>query len=103
MSDHQRPLSRTAYWQEQINRWKTSGQSRLAYCKQHRLSYPQFRYWQRKLHDDRLPAHRGFVAVERARRSASSGLVMVLPNGIELRGIDDDNLPLVGRLLRLGL
>lgn len=103
MSDQQSPLSRAAYWQEQISRWQASGQSRLSYCQQHNLSYPQFQYWRRKLHDNPAPAHRGFVAVEPAPVKASSGLVMVLPNGIELRGIDGDNLPLVGRLLRLGV
>jgi hypothetical protein len=36
------------YWQGQIEPWRVSGQSQLAYCKANGLNYRRFGYWLRK-------------------------------------------------------
>lgn len=37
------------YWKVHVETLKQSGQSRAEYCRQHKLSYHTFTYWQRKL------------------------------------------------------
>ena len=96
--------SRQTYWQGQMERWQQSGQSQQAYCREHNLSYFRFQYWRRKLREDEQQAVQrggppGFVPVAAAGSRAHPGLCLVLPNGIQLRGISADNLAVVERLL----
>jgi hypothetical protein len=92
--------TRARYWQAQIEAWRVSGQSQLAYCKANGLNYPRFGYWLRKFRRQvatgagRAPA---FVPVIAA--PGDGGLSVRLPNGIELRGINEQNLHVVERLL----
>jgi hypothetical protein len=96
------PDTRTQYWEEQIETWQASGQSQQAFCKANDLNYPRFGYWLRKFRDQgavggapRLPA--GFVPV--VASPTGSHLSLHLPNGIELRGVTEQNLALVEQLL----
>jgi len=94
--------ARARYWQEQINAWRASGQSQLAFCKANDLNYPRFGYWLRKFRNQGAVAAAacrpsGFVPV--VASSASDGLSIHLANGIELRGVAEQNLPLVEHLL----
>ena len=96
--------SRRAYWQGHIERWQQSGQSQQAYCREHKLSYFRFQYWRRKLREDeqqdvQRTRSSGFVAVAPSRSGLPAGLSVVLPNGIQLRGISAENLAVVERLL----
>ena len=101
MTDHISTDTRRHYWKKQIEAWQASGQSQLAFCKTHDLSYPRFGYWLRKFReygDVGAPPHRslGFVPVI---ASPMAGLVVHLPNGIQLHGITEQTLSLAERLL----
>ena len=36
-------------WQAHLKAWDSSGFSRAEYCRQQNLSYPAFKYWEKKL------------------------------------------------------
>ena len=96
--------SRQAHWQGHMERWQQSGQSQKAYCREQDLSYFRFQYWRRKLREDEQQDGQrtkpsGFVSVATTRSGLPCGLSLVLPNGMQLRGISADNLTVVERLL----
>jgi len=103
MSDDHKGQARRDYWQSQIEAWQSSGQSQRAFCRLHGLSYPRFVYWRRNVRRHSTPtpakASSGFVTVLPTSGAAVGGLFLVLPNGIELRGIEASNLDVVLRLL----
>ena len=89
------PDARARYWREQIEAWQHSGQSQRAFCKAHDLSVTRFGYWVRKYRQQ----------VPRRGHNQPSGFVPVTvsppapSNGLEVRGIDADDLPLAAQLL----
>ncbi len=96
--------ARSRYWQEQTEAWQASGKSQLVFCKAHKLSYPRFGYWLRKFRRraarDEHSQRPGFVPVTTALvPDPSERLSLLLPNGVEVRGIGADNLLLVPQLL----
>ena len=101
MNDSETPDAREQYWKVQVDAWRASGQSQLAFCKANDLNHPRFGYWLRKFRrqGDVTDSRRapGFVPVVAA--SEGGGLSVRLPNGIELRGVNDQNLHLVEQLL----
>lgn len=100
MKDGESPEARTQYWQAQVDAWQVSGQSQLAFCQANDLNYPRFGYWLRKFRSQGAAAARqssGFVPVVAA--ALGEGLVVRLPNGVELRGVTEQNLPVVEQLL----
>jgi transposase-like protein len=103
MSDDLKGRARRDYWQSQIDAWQSSGQSQQAFCRVHDLNYPQFVYWRRKFRQSATPssakASSGFVSVVPTMSAVAGGLSLVLPNGVELRGIETANLDVVLRLL----
>ena len=93
----------SGFWQQRIDKWRMSGQSQQAFCKAHDVSYHRFVYWRRKLEKPETanpsPSSSALVPVTvRAPRKAS-GLSLVFPNGLELRGLSEDNLALAQQLL----
>ncbi len=86
-----------AYWQGQINNWKTSGKSQASFCKTHDLSYHRFTYWRRKF-DERRAGSGGFALVK-YQDAGTSHLSVALPNGLVVQGIAADNLRLARQLL----
>jgi hypothetical protein len=92
-----------SYWLQQIEAWQSSGQTQQAYCKTNALSYHRFGYWRRKFLQQSQEAQgrkgSGFVPVTHSATSQSAGLSLALPNGLVLRGIAGDNLPIVYQLL----
>ena len=92
-----------SYWREQIDAWQVSGESQQGFCQRHELSYHRFIYWRRKLADQRrVEPRRGYSALVPVRYQptlSEATLSLVLPSGIELRGIALDNLPVVQQLL----
>lgn len=44
----QYPHEDEAYWSEIYSRFKSSGESRKAYCKTHAINYDRFGYWLRR-------------------------------------------------------
>jgi len=104
MSEQQTVESRTDYWRSHIEAWEATGQSQLAYCKANDLSYSQFIYWRRKLRPPEQTSlthgQGGFVPVTHALPAMpQEGLTVALPNGVELRGVTAQSLPLVEHLL----
>jgi|AntAceMinimDraft_1070359.scaffolds.fasta_scaffold102958_1 hypothetical protein len=90
--------TRNRHWREHVQSWQASGLTQIAYCQRHALAYHQFGYWSRKL-NPRQPPVSGFTRVQQ-RPATSQDLTVLLPNGIELRGISDVNLSVVSRLLQ---
>ena len=101
--------ARVTYWQSKIAAWHSSGQSQQAFCRSRELNYAQFVYWRRKLDGDALPIpaqsakpSSGFVSVMPPVASAvepATELSLILPNGVELRGIAMGNVDVALRLL----
>ena len=92
-----------SYWLQQIEAWQSSGQTQQSYCKSNELSYHRFGYWLRKFRrqsqETQTQKGSGFVPVTHSAISQSVGLSLALPNGLVLRGIAGDNLPVVYQLL----
>lgn len=102
MTDQATADNRTQYWKAQIDAWQASGQSQQAFCKANDLNYPRFGYWLRKFRRQGMVAaapRRASAFVPVVASSTGSGLTVHLPNGIELRGVTEHNLPLVEQLL----
>ena len=101
MNDSESPDTREQYWRTQIDAWQASGHSQQAFCKANDLNYPRFGYWLRKFRRGgqvaELRRASGFVPVVAA--SIGGGLSVHLPNGIELRGVSEQNLHVVEQLL----
>jgi len=91
------------YWQQHVDRWQVSGLSQQAFCKTHDLSYHRFLYWRRKFEgrttENLEPPSSALVPVIYRPPSTAAGLSLVLPSGLELRGLSEDNLPLAQQLL----
>lgn len=95
-----KPTDPSTFWQEHVTAWQASGLTQKAYCEEQDLRYSAFGYWVRKLHseaNDRQAAAPGFVPVTLA--PTTGNLVVALPNGLEIRGIEAGNLALVKQLL----
>lgn len=95
-----KPTDTTTFWQAHVAAWQASGLTRKAYCQEQALQYSAFGYWARKLRsqgNDRQATTPGFVPVTLA--PAEGSLVLTLPNGLEIRGIEAGNLLLVKALL----
>ena len=97
--------SLAAYWKEHVEAWKCSGVSQNKFCQEHDLSYHRFVYWRQKFErgSGSSLAKRdsgGFATVD-YRPDIGGGLTLSLPNGLVLRGICADNVPVVRQLLEL--
>jgi hypothetical protein len=103
MSDPATPADLAVYWQQDIDQWKSSGQSQVKFCQANDLSYHRFVYWRHKFErgprgcQDKRESG-GFATVD-YRQDANSGLTLSLPNGLVLRGISADNVSVVRQLL----
>ncbi len=88
------------FWQLHIAAWQQSGLTQKAYCEHQELRYSTFGYWVRKLRRAAEPATEkkgaGFVPVIPATVQPTG---LSLPNGLEIRGIEANNLSLVRDLL----
>ena len=104
MNDVTHPQSKppTIDWKQQIEAWKLSSLSQSQFCKIHDLPYHRFVYWRSKfaaVTQSSKDVSGGFAVVNRRPDSDHGGLTLSLPNGLVLRGICTDNLPLVRQLL----
>ncbi len=94
-------------WADHIQSQRESGVSQQAYCTRHGLKSHQFSYWKHQLANTvEAPstsqptlAQRGFVPVKVVAAPSMSHLRITLPSGIQLHGIDEQNLPLVQQLI----
>ena len=91
-----------SFRQGQVADWQASGLTQKAYCEEQGLRYTAFGYWVRKLRRAAEPSTGKkptcFVPVV---PDTATGLSLALPNGLEIRGIDSGNLPLVRQLLEV--
>jgi hypothetical protein len=105
--DHGDATSRERQWKAHMEAWQSSDQTQQAFCKAHRLKYSAFCYWRRRLRAlgaMKRPAPRqpsSFVPVVSKDIAAvrAEGLSARLPGDIELRGINEQNIHLVVRLV----
>lgn len=109
MSKALKDQARMDDWRSKVSAWQSSGQSQQAFCRAQGLNYAQFVYWRRKFERGTSPASpgsakslSGFVGVVPSMamgRETETGLSLVLPNGVELRGIAMSNVEMALRLL----
>lgn len=97
--------NRNAFWQKHLEAWADSGLSQAQYCQTYDLALHQFGYWRRKaLNKSNLPTHKtsGFVPVQQTHSyDEGSGLSIMLPNGLTIRGIDQNNLAVAAQLIQV--
>jgi len=82
---------RRKHWQEQLEQWRGSGLSRVAFCRENELSIWQFRYWAKRIAELGGSNRDGFARVT----SCGSGLRLSLPGGLHLElepGFDEATL-----------
>ena len=95
-------IGRQRFWHDHVAAWQASNLTQKAYCQAHNLRYGAFGYWVRKLRtpsSDQPGQGSSFVPVTLS--PTADGLVLALPNGVEIRGIELENLPLVRQLLEV--
>ena len=102
-------LSRQDFWQQHVQQWLQSSQSKSAYCRDRGLKYHQFIYWHSRFASSEpgaeqrlaVPAKR-FVTVAVANpvsTTSSAGLRLSLPNGTCIEGINAQSVEWVGALI----
>lgn len=103
MANQEESSALAAYWQQQIESWKQSGQPQKLYCKEQGLNYYRFGYWRRKfLKADQaanIQDSSAFVSVAPLPQRTGTDLSLNLPNGIVIQGIEQRNILLVVQLL----
>lgn len=92
---------RATCWQPHIEAWRASGLSAKRFCRERSLPYGRFLYWSRKQSG---PARRqasasAFARVVPVANPGPSSLTISLPGGIQIGGIDADNIALLPQLM----
>ncbi len=105
MTNTLQPISRSDYWQQHVHAWQQTDQSGATFCQEQGLIYHQFVYWRQKLlktgiesTPDKTQTPSGFAHI-RYQPEVDAGLLVALPNGIEIRGIHAGNIAVVQILL----
>ena len=83
-----------------VDQWRTSGQRRHEFCRQHQIKVSTFSYWvtRKNRADKEQPG--GFVTIETAGSSPSPNLVEIIyPNEVRLR-VAGANRSLINQLIR---
>jgi hypothetical protein len=105
MENNLQPMSRADYWRQHVHAWQQTGQSGTTFCHEQGLVYHQFVYWRQKLlkveteSTAAKPQTAGGFAHIRYQPEEASGLTVVLPNGIEIRGVHQGNIAAAQLLL----
>ena len=73
--------ARRRQWEARIARWRASGVSMAAYCRQHGLSYAAFVWWRRRLEQAITSSPLTLIPVA-TPRSSGGAIVIRLPSGI---------------------
>jgi len=88
---HLREINRQRFWHDHITAWQASDLTQKTYCQAQNLRYASFGYWVRKLRErsqDQSRQGSGFVPMTLS--PTAEGLVLAVPNGLEIRGIEKD-------------
>jgi hypothetical protein len=85
-------------WRKHVQQWGRSGATQVQYCKEHKLSVSAFRWWRRKLADDRpvpdphkkprpapVPTFTEIRIPQGVEEGAAYVYEIVLPNRTQLR------------------
>ena len=98
-------LTREQFWEHHIKHWRSSGLSKMRYCRDNALPYHQLNYWcSKSLQPANERAEKAnFVGVSVLPADSQSGgtLTVDLPNGISVSGVDAQTMALLPALLRL--
>jgi len=92
----------SAFWQNHVERWKASGLSQAAYCREHQLNEVSLSYHKRKTENTMMPVKAsGFASVQLAQTvPPAEPLTLHFANGAHLSGITANNLVVVTQLAR---
>lgn len=91
--------SRRAYWQDHIEKWRRSGQSKQTYCRERGLNPASFYRWYGKLNGvPRKPP--AFIPIQLRQSSARYPVEIELGNGVVVRLSNEADGELVIGLLR---
>lgn len=89
-----------------VARWRTSGMSRAAYCREHGLPYQPFLTWTKRsaIATTSLATASGFIEMRRpssamAERGPSGGVTLGLPCGLTLRADQGTDANWIGQLV----
>ena len=96
-----RTVSRADFWQRHVAQCKESGLSKMAYCQQNALTYHQMVYWSGKEKskiEAEVPSS-GFIPVKTVAAAAGADLLIRLPNGITIEGVNERSMELVRKLI----
>ena len=92
-------------WRSHREQWKQSGVSQATYCKRHQLIYHQFIYWNAKFKKAAQSSEtstsgksNGFVSLS-IRQTGDEGLMITLPCGIRINGIDSHTVALLSDVI----
>ena len=100
MTDSTTTDNRSQHWQQHMDSWSASGLSRAQYCREQDLSYYVFNYWHAKLNKPSEPKKLVPVVVSnKPDFQPSHGLQVRLPNGVQISGVDQVSVGLVGQLI----
>jgi hypothetical protein len=94
---------RRRQWETRIARWRASGASMAAYCRQHGLSYAAFVWWRRRFERTVTPSPLTLIPVV-APISSGGAITIRLPSGIGIEvesGFDAGVLSAVVRTLQV--
>lgn len=89
-------------WAAHIEKWRLSGLSAKVFCEQEGLVYHQFGYWRQKFSGTDVTSIGSKlvpVTMTTESRHISTGLEIILPNGMVIRGIDESNASIVAGLV----
>lgn len=94
-------------WADHFRAQRISGLSQKSYCEEQALKQHQFWYWKRKLEGDnrQKPKVRNkitsskFVPVKASAPTSAQGLMVTLPNGAIVSGIEEHNHPIAQQLI----
>ncbi len=89
---------RRAHWEEHIERWRQSGQSKSAYCRTHELNPASFYRWLGKLGDGPKKTP-GFIPVRLPKGSPTYPIEVTLGNGVVMRLGNEADGTLIRQLL----
>ncbi|MDH3327557.1 MAG: hypothetical protein OEM38_12695 [Gammaproteobacteria bacterium] len=104
MSNADTKKEKRNYWAKHIKQWQSSGKTQSQYCQIHQLKLHQFVYWKQvfvtqpeKIAKQSGPS--GFISVQISEPSTQS-LILQLPGGLRIDGIQAGNLELIREIIR---
>jgi len=92
------------YWQDHIERWRSSGMTQKDYCQKNGLKWSTFHYWRRRLQELSAPVSLVQVAVGPGQSSRVGcdwpGLVLLVGDRYKVRVGDEFNPGTLARLVQ---